>query len=106
KATITGVVKDAGTGKALAGASVTNGDATATTDANGAFKITVDPGSVGLSAQKAGYITATTADPVDVEAGNTVADVEIQIKPEQLPLTDDFNGGQHKDWLFPTTNDF
>jgi hypothetical protein len=106
KGTITGVVTDDSTGKPIAGASVTNGDAVVTTDANGKYSISVVPGSVGLTASAPNYITAEASDTIDVSAGDTATGADISLKPDQLPLDDNFNGGGANDWQVPTSGDF
>jgi hypothetical protein len=105
KGTIQGTVTDAATGKPVEGATVSNGDVTATTDASGHYSISVLSGSVGLVVSKTGYITMAT-DAVDVAAGDTVTGADVGLNAEQLPLDDNFNGDSHKDWQFPSTGDF
>ncbi|MCM0080869.1 carboxypeptidase-like regulatory domain-containing protein [Geomonas sp. Red32] len=53
--TVAGVVKDAASGAPLAGVTVSDGTATATTDATGHFSLARQPGSYTLTASAAGY---------------------------------------------------
>ncbi|HSZ39289.1 MAG TPA: carboxypeptidase regulatory-like domain-containing protein [Trebonia sp.] len=78
---ISGVVTDAGTGKPVAGATVTaSGGYTATTDATGAYNLGVPPGSYSLSVSDYGYVDGT-ASSVAVTDGATVT--------ENFALTDE-----------------
>jgi len=106
KATVTGTVYDAKTGKPVAGATVTNGEVTTTTKSNGTYTLSVVAGLQEILASKEGYIPTATAQPVDVGEGGYVSDADIELRPEQLPLSDDFNGGPKLAWEFPATGDF
>jgi 5-hydroxyisourate hydrolase-like protein (transthyretin family) len=52
-----GRVSDAATGAALAGARVLSGDAAAKTDADGAFRLRLQPGTHRLDVSNSGYVT-------------------------------------------------
>jgi hypothetical protein len=59
---ITGVVTSAKDGSAIAGATVSDGTRTATTDATGKYTIAnVPPGTYQVTASKTGYVSATSA---------------------------------------------
>ncbi|MEV6013310.1 carboxypeptidase regulatory-like domain-containing protein [Streptomyces sp. NPDC051976] len=68
---LTGTVTDHATGTALAGAKVTAGDYSATTDATGAYKLDIPPGSYDLTAAAYGY-KSSTATGVTLADGATV----------------------------------
>ncbi|HZD59057.1 MAG TPA: carboxypeptidase regulatory-like domain-containing protein [Anaerolineae bacterium] len=55
--TVSGTVKDISTGAAVAGATISNGTVSATTDANGNYTMNVATGSNTLSASAGSYIT-------------------------------------------------
>lgn len=103
RATVTGLVKDAVTGNPVAGASITNGEATATTATNGTYSLSVVAGVQEIVASKAGYIPTATTDPVDVLEGETFSGADIELRPERLPLTDDFNGEPKLAWEPPAS---
>jgi N-acetylneuraminic acid mutarotase len=68
---ITGAVTDAGTGKPVAGATVTlTGGYTATTDAGGDYEVGVPPGSYDVTVTHYGYENGTQSD-VQVTDGST-----------------------------------
>lgn len=77
---ITGTVTDATSGTAIAGASVTAGNITATTDAGGSYNMSIAPGTYTVTASAAGYagISAT----VTVTSGGTIT---LNFAPHLLP---------------------
>src|SRR5689334_16272545 len=71
KGTLTGRVVDAH-GKGIGGAHVTAsgaGDADATTDGNGEFRLELDPGTYSLQFEAEGHASAAMRERVTVEAG-------------------------------------
>ncbi|MFF6957127.1 carboxypeptidase regulatory-like domain-containing protein [Streptomyces sp. NPDC008317] len=68
---LTGKVTDHATGAAIAGAKVTAGDYSATSDATGGYKLDVPPGSYDLTAAAYGY-ASKTASAVELADGATV----------------------------------
>jgi thermitase len=69
---ITGTVTDAGSGSPIAGATVTDGTRTTTTDASGEYIIAgVPPATYQVTASKAGYESSSLT--VTVSEGNTAA---------------------------------
>jgi uncharacterized membrane protein len=68
--TLQGTVTDASTGLPIAGATVTAGSTTDTTDANGFYQMTLAAGTYNVTASASGY-TSQTASGVVVSAGAT-----------------------------------
>ncbi len=66
---VAGTVTDTATGDPVGGATVSAGDASATTDADGTYRLTVEPGSYTLTVTAFGYATKSVT-------GVTVADGE------------------------------
>ncbi len=74
---ITGTVTDAENGSAIAGATVTDGTRTTTTDAAGGYTIAdVPPGTYGVTAGKSGYQSSSLTVTV-VSGGNAVANFSL-----------------------------
>ncbi len=69
--TISGTVKDINTGAAISGATISNGSASATTDANGNYTMSATAGSNTLSASASGY--QQTWQVCSVTAGQTTS---------------------------------
>jgi len=70
---ISGTVTDHATGAAIAGATVKAGDYSATSDATGAYKLDIPPGSYDVTASAYGYSSATD-NGVGLEDGATVTE--------------------------------
>ncbi len=82
--TISGHVSEEGTGRSLAGATVSAFDQTVQTDANGDYRLAnVPAGLAFVTASSPGYQTGSTT--TDVRAGQTSAGVNFQL--QRLPLT-------------------
>ena len=68
---VAGTVTDTATGDPVGGATVSAGDASATTDADGTYRLTVEPGSYTLTVTAFGYATKSVTG-VTVTDGETV----------------------------------
>src|SRR6266536_3955635 len=80
--TITGAVTDAGDGHPIAGAAVKAGDKyTATTDAQGRYKLLAPVGTYDVSASAYGYQTKTAGGVAVADGGSTTADFALTALP-------------------------
>lgn len=75
---VNGTITEAGTGAALAGATVTAGGQTATTAANGTFSFTLGSGTVTVTAKKTGYVDASVSRGVSL-GGTVSASMSLQL---------------------------
>lgn len=79
---VTGIVSDIGTGVRIAGASVSGGGKTATTDAQGGFSLAgLTSGAVELSVTKSGYAPGFA----NATAGTSSDSVYVRLKAEGTP---------------------
>jgi hypothetical protein len=78
--TVSGVVKDMDTGLPIAGVVVGDGTSSATTDALGAYALSLSPGSFTLSASAAGFATTWRVARVD-DGATTVLDWHLTPSP-------------------------
>ncbi len=83
---ITGSVTDAEDGSPIAGATVSDGTRTATTDASGKYNIAdVPPGTYQVTAGKEGYVNVTLTATV-VSGGTTVMNFSLNPKPDPINI--------------------
>ncbi len=69
----------------LAGAVVTNGNVTDTTDAQGNYALNVSSGQHTVTASKTGYITASSP-PVNVAPGQTLENINLILNPNAATI--------------------
>jgi outer membrane receptor protein involved in Fe transport len=85
KATLQGVVKDKETGETLIGVNVLIGEGGGTTDVNGQYSLTSDPGSYQVRFKYIGYKEKKVA--VNLAAGETKnLDILLEVAAEQLDM--------------------
>jgi N-acetylneuraminic acid mutarotase len=79
--TLSGTVTDAGNSQAIAGAKVTAGAVTATTDGNGHYAMTLPVGTYTVSATAYGYDTQTANNVAVTDGGTTVQNFALNAVP-------------------------
>jgi hypothetical protein len=94
---VKGTVTDSSTGEPLGGATVSAGDATATTDETGAYDLAVEPGTYDVTISAYGYVTKTIPDVV-VTQGATVNE-DAALKPAKTStVTGTVSDGSGHGW--------
>ncbi len=74
---VEGTITDAATGEPIGGATVSAGDAQATTDASGVYDLSVEPGTYDVTIAAYGYVTKTIPDVVVTQGGTVTEDAAL-----------------------------
>ncbi len=96
-ATVRGKVTDAADGKPLVGARVSAGDFATSTDAEGRYEMTVDPGTYAVKVAKFGYGTKTF-DEATVADGQSVTDDAALTAKARVAVSGKVTDGSGHDW--------
>lgn len=94
---IAGTVTDSASNQPIAGATVTAGDATATTAADGTYDLSVPTGSYDVTASAFGYGSATRSGVVVTDGNTTTADFALAPAP-RVTLTGTVTDGSGHGW--------